>query len=115
VKKILVDENLPRTLLPALGAGAQHATDLGPRQSDEQLWLYARERGFVLLTKDTDFFDKLMLSGAPPKIVWVRTGNLRRVALEERITREWNSILTLLETSDLVEIHPDRLEAVSFG
>ncbi len=114
MKKVLIDENLPRTLVSALGPGARHATEFGSRLSDEQLWLKAREQGFVLLTKDADFFDKILLAGAPPQIVWVRTGNLRRAALEQRITGEWASILALLETSDLVEIHPDRLEGVSF-
>ena len=82
--------------------------------SDAQLWDYAREHGCVLLTKDSDFFDRLCLEGRPPKVVWVRTGNLRRSALEQHIQTHWPSIVGLLIQSDLVEVHFNQLEAIRF-
>jgi len=69
----------------------------------------------VILTKDADFFDRLSLEGAPPKVVWVRVGNVRRSELEARLVMQWPAIVAMLSTADLVELHADRLEAVSFG
>jgi predicted nuclease of predicted toxin-antitoxin system len=30
---------------------------------------------YVLVSKDTDFYQRSLLHGAPPKVVWVRIGN----------------------------------------
>ena len=112
---VLIDENLSPALASRLAPGCVHATALGPRLSDGRLWRYARDHGLVILTKDADFFDRLSLEGAPPKVVWVRVGNVRRSDLEARLVMQWPAIAAMLSTADLVEIHPDRLEAVSFG
>ncbi len=64
------------------------------------------------MTRDTDFFDRIMLDGSPPKVIWVRLGNIRKRDLEAKLLQLWPSIVNLLEDSDLVEIHPDSLEAV---
>ncbi|MDE0447226.1 MAG: DUF5615 family PIN-like protein [Spirochaetaceae bacterium] len=42
---------------------------------DTQVWQLARERGCVIVTKDEDFHRLSVLRGAPPKVVWLRTGN----------------------------------------
>lgn len=68
----------------------------------------------MVITKDADFFDRLVLEGSPPKVVWVRTGNPRRAVLEAEIARLWPEIERLLSKSELVEIHADRLEALRF-
>ena len=112
---MVIDENLPQTLVPKLGLRAVHATELGERLSDQQLWQHARQQGSVLLTKDADFFDRLSLEGPTPKVIWVRLGNLRRAALESAVLRHWPQVIELLETNSLVEIHPDRLEAINLG
>jgi predicted nuclease of predicted toxin-antitoxin system len=65
--KILLDENLPAELGRSLGVDTLHATDLGFRLTDDQLWYEAKRNGCVLVTKDTDFFDRMALVGPPPK------------------------------------------------
>lgn len=30
---------------------------------------------FLLVSKDTDFYERSLVFGAPPKIIWLRTGN----------------------------------------
>jgi predicted nuclease of predicted toxin-antitoxin system len=39
------------------------------------LWAYAREHRLVVLTKDNDFFERIILSEPPPQIVFITTGN----------------------------------------
>ena len=43
--------------------------------SDNDVWRYAKENGFVIVSKDSDFYEKSMLFGHPPKIVWIKRGN----------------------------------------
>jgi predicted nuclease of predicted toxin-antitoxin system len=111
----LVDENLPASLLQWIRTGAIHVTSLGARLTDRALWEYGRSCDATIVTKDADFFDLLAIHGSPPKVVWIRTGNLRRKDLETRIRTTWSEIESLLKAADLVEIHPGRLEAIQFG
>jgi len=115
VIRLLIDENLPATLATKLGCPCLHATDLGEQPTDKQLWDHGRREGWTLLTKDADFFERLALEGAPPKVIWLRTGNLRRIELETILMRLWPQISALLVSVDLVEVHGDRLEGIAFG
>jgi predicted nuclease of predicted toxin-antitoxin system len=111
VKHLLIDENLPSSLANVLPVSCSHATDLGIQPSDHDLWLHARQDDWVILTRDTDFFDRIILQGRPPKVIWVRLGNMRRSALEEHLLLHWPSITNMLESADLVEVHPHAIEA----
>ena len=113
--KILVDENLPAELGRSLGLDTLHATDLGFRLTDDQLWYEAKSLGCVLVTKDTDFFDRMALVGPPPKVIWARFGNMRRRDVVNLFIREWPDICRLLESSDLVEVFTNRIEGISFS
>jgi predicted nuclease of predicted toxin-antitoxin system len=112
VKHLLIDENLPSSLARLLPVACSHATDIGPQPTDSQLWVLARENHWTVLTRDTDFFDRIILEGPPPKVIWVRLGNIRKAELESLLIERWPAICNLLTDSDLVEIHPGALEAV---
>ena len=43
--------------------------------SDRQIWNYAKENGFEIVTYDADFYDLVSLLGHPPKVIWLRIGN----------------------------------------
>ena len=111
----LLDENLPASLATKLAASCRHATDLGEQLTDQEIWDHAREAKEVILTKDADFFERLVLIGPPPKVVWVRTGNLRKVELEVLLVAQFPRILELLGRADLVEVHPGHLETFRFA
>ncbi|HQW28153.1 MAG: DUF5615 family PIN-like protein [Verrucomicrobiales bacterium] len=108
--RLLIDENLPATLADLFPVESYHATRFGRNPSDQELWKAAREQDLVILTRDTDFFDRLMIEGPPPKVVWVRLGNLRRRELEMVLVEMWPRIEGLLENADLIEIHPRVIE-----
>lgn len=112
--RFLIDENLPDDLADALGAECGHAIKLGERPTDDALWQYAQREDRVILTKDADFFNKLTLHGSPPKVIWIRTGNMRRIELIAFMVQQWPIIRGLLDQADLVEVHRDRIEAIRF-
>ena len=78
------------------------------------LWQQACENDWIILTRDADFFDRLLIHGPPPKVVWVRLGNLRKKDLIETLVGRWPSIENQLKSYDLIEVYTDRLEALSF-
>jgi predicted nuclease of predicted toxin-antitoxin system len=77
--KLLLDENLSPRLAAALVdlyPGSLHLRDCGLRgASDARVWQYARENGFIVVSKDADFAQQSLLSGGPPKVIWLRIGN----------------------------------------
>jgi len=115
VKPLFVDENLPRSLCARLGMVATHATDHGERLTDEQIWERSRAADEIVLTQDADFFDRIILDGPPPQVVWVRTGNMRRCDLEDLLVRLWPDVDRLLASCALVEVHRDRVMGMVVG
>jgi predicted nuclease of predicted toxin-antitoxin system len=77
--KLLFDENLSFRLVRALAdiyPGSAHVRDVGLLGAeDPAIWAYAARHGFLVTSKDTDFYDRSALLGAPPKVVWLRIGN----------------------------------------
>jgi predicted nuclease of predicted toxin-antitoxin system len=77
--KLLFDENLsPRLVaLPAdLYPDSAHVHQCGLGSSDDgAIWKYARANGFTIVSKDSDFQERTILLGAPPKVIWLRTSN----------------------------------------
>lgn len=77
--KLLFDQNLSRHLVGQLRdvfPESEHVTALGlDAATDQEIWEYARERGHVIVSKDSDFRQLAFLHGPPPKVVWLRVGN----------------------------------------
>ena len=77
--KLLFDQNLSHRLVTLLAAefpGLQHVRNLDlSTATDSVVWEYAAKQGFVIVSKDTDFQQRAVLLGYPPKVVWVRLGN----------------------------------------
>ena len=77
--KLLLDENLSRRLVPFLQdawPGSSQVVLLGlERASDLEIWRYAGEHGYVLVTQDADFYDLSLARGLPPPVLWLRAGN----------------------------------------
>lgn len=77
--KLLFDQNLSWKLVRHLAdvyGGCMHVRDLGMAESlDTEIWRYAAEHGFTVVTKDADFLQRSLALGFPPKVVWLRIGN----------------------------------------
>lgn len=77
--KLLLDENLSRRIVPFLQAdypeSSQVALEGLERATDLEIWQYARDKGFAIVTKDSDFYELSLLHGTPPKVIWLQVGN----------------------------------------
>lgn len=83
--RLLFDENLSFRLVRELAdvyPGSAHVRDIGLRGAEDQrIWEYAAEHWFLLTSKDTDFYQRSLVYGAPPKVIWLRTGNVPTAAV----------------------------------
>ena len=77
--KLLLDENLSRRIVPGLQdkyPGSSQIALLGMEQFDDRnVWEYAKQYDFVIVTRDDDFRELLQLYGFPPKIILLTMGN----------------------------------------
>lgn len=62
------------------------------RADDRDIRDFARQEGFTLVTKDSDFGDLLLLRGFPPKVIWVRIGNCTTAEVEQLIRQRYQTI-----------------------
>ncbi len=107
--KWLVDAQLPRRLaqrLQALGHDATHTLDLpdGNRTTDAEINRIAAAEDRVVISKDSDFVDSLLLTGMPPKLLWVTTGNIRNAALVSLVESLLPDIDVAFQQSRYVEL-----------
>lgn len=77
--KLLFDQNLAPSLVRRLVdeyPDSAHTFTLGLGQADDrEIWEYARDHGFAIVSKDSDFHQLSVKEGPPPKVLWVRLGN----------------------------------------
>lgn len=80
--KLLLDENLSRRLVPFLQQAYPGSTQVAlvglEAQQDIAVWEFAKTHGYVIVTRDADFFEISQLKGQPPQVIWLRTANLSR-------------------------------------
>ena len=81
-------------------------TELIPPAKDSEIWKYAKEHGYTIMTQDSDFLNFIDTKGYPPKVVLLKTGNITRKQMEEILLKAKQSILDLhsFEEYGLLEI-----------
>jgi predicted nuclease of predicted toxin-antitoxin system len=111
LKGFLFDENLPRCLTVIPSLPIVHSTSFGKSLSDTTIWNYGQQNLLAIVTKDTDFSDRIMLSSPPPWIIHVRFGNLRRKEFHSLLAKMWPRIEALLPVHKLICVYVDRIES----
>ena len=75
--KYLIDVNLPYYLSLWDSPDFIHQKDIDDEWTDEQIWNYADKKNMTIITKDSDFSNKIVLRSPPPKIIHIRLGNMK--------------------------------------
>lgn len=96
--KLLFDENLSPKLVDALAheyPESTHVATVGMRGlTDHKIWDYCRLNGFAIVSKDTDFLERSIVEGLPPKVIWLDVGNAGTALIAELLRREQKRIET---------------------
>lgn len=99
--KLLLDENLSRRLVPFLQhafPGSTQVVLLGMESaSDKEVWLRAKDDGYVVVTRDADFQELSLVWGAPPQVIRLRTPNQTRAAVLKLLLDNKAAIISALE------------------
>lgn len=110
---ILIDENLPETLSCWQVDGIIHVRNLGNKVSDNDIWEYSHKNNLLIVTKDSDFSNRILTSTPPPRVVHLRIGNMRFQAMEKFISQHWEEILRLSASYKLVNVYIDLIEGIN--
>lgn len=87
--------------------GSIHVETVGlERASDRAIWEYAREHGYVVVTKDEDFTEMALVLGSPPQVIWIRRGNCSTRDIEMLLRQSYDPIHALGEdtTTGILEL-----------
>jgi predicted nuclease of predicted toxin-antitoxin system len=107
--RFLVDAQLPPALaqwLAEKGHSSSSVRDVGFLKSDDgSIRNFAREGGWVLVTKDEDFAEEEMEFRVGPPVVWLRIGNATNRVLFAWLEPLLPEIIRQLESGQtLVEV-----------
>ena len=107
--KLLFDQNLSPRLcdrLRDIWTDAVRVRSVGLATADDSaVWVYARQHGFTIVSKDGDFSGRSSLYGAPPKVIWLTVGNCSTAEIERRLRdhrEDIDAFATELDTTLLV-------------
>lgn len=94
--KLLFDQNLSPCLVARLAdlfPGSDHVYPLGLDQVlDVEVWDYAKDNSFIMVSKDADFSELSLLHGYPPKLIWLRLGNCTTTQIEKLLRSNYEAI-----------------------
>jgi predicted nuclease of predicted toxin-antitoxin system len=103
--KFLLDENLSKRLVPFLQADYPDTSQvvlLGLEQaSDREIWQYAKQHDYVIVTKDSDYQDLNELYGSPPQVILLMLGNSDKARLLKVLIDRKEDIQQLLSSPDI--------------
>lgn len=86
---MLFDANISFRILELIKSNIPNASHTSQHSlnsaTDINIWNFAQKNHFCIVTKDSDFNDLAITRGAPPKIIWLKVGNLKTDLLAEFI------------------------------
>lgn len=103
--KLLLDQNTSRRIVPELQTdypGSSQVALLGlDTASDAEIWQHALDHGFTVVTKDSDLEEMSLIRGSPPKVIWLRLGNVGNRAVLDTLIEHRTRIEELIEQDGL--------------
>lgn len=102
--KLLFDQNISFRIIKKLSehfSDCKHVSDCDLQDSDDvDIWEYAKRNTYAIVTFDADFYDISLINGHPPKIIWIRTGNLTTIEIAELLISKNTIIERFLHNDD---------------
>lgn len=73
MSKFLIDANLPFNIVSWRSDEFEFVVLLNDKWTDDEIWNYAKENNFIIVTKDADFSHRIMISEHSPKVVHIKS------------------------------------------
>jgi predicted nuclease of predicted toxin-antitoxin system len=98
--RLLFNQNISVHLVGSLSdvyPGSTHVSLIGlDRATDAEVFNYALDNGYALVSKDVDFAELAQEARRPsPKVVWLRLGNCTTSEIEETLRARQEAVAAL--------------------
>ncbi len=110
--KFLIDENLPDHLKVWSTGDFLHVTKIAKSIPDKEIWKYAFENNLIIVTKDSDFHERILYRDPPPKVILFKLGNTSTSYLEDFLSRYWKEIEDQINSVKLVIVFRNKIEGL---
>lgn len=105
MKLLLFDQHISPCLVNSLidiYPNSVHVSTIGMGSAlDIEIWQYARDNDYMIVTKDADFSEFGVMKGFPPKIIWIRRGNCSTQEIGIILRENYTAINNLSEDDDI--------------
>lgn len=106
--KVLFDQNVSFRIVNLLKdyyPEAKQVRLLGLENArDLEIWEYAKQNNYTIVTFDADFYELANIKGHPPKIIWLRMGNTSTKSIAKIMTSMQPVIIDFILSDDQEEI-----------
>lgn len=110
--KYLIDVNLPRYFSLWANDDYEFVVDTNDEMKDSDIWQYAKEKSLAIVTKDTDFSDLILLHEPPPRVIHIKTSNMKMRVFHQHLSGVWKQVCLLSEEYKLVRVYNDSIECI---
>ena len=105
--KLLLDANISWRIIKLVEddfSDCLHVKDIKITQpaKDLEIWEFAKQNNFTILTHDDDFEKLLLLKGAPPKVIILKTFNKNTKQIAELLISKREIIESFISNQDLM-------------
>lgn len=101
--KLLFDQNISPRIAKLLEKEFQEATQVRliglEDAADSEIFDFARRNQYSIVTFDSDFVDLSLVKGFPPKIIWLRTGNLTTKSIAALLLTNKQFVLSFIASN----------------
>jgi len=109
----LVDVNLPKYFNFFNDGSFIFVSDINLQICDTEIWDYALKNDLVILTKDTDFYNRFLVATIAPIIIYFQLGNCSLKQLHLYFNENWAKIQAEVVNSKLIIAKENHIECIS--
>jgi predicted nuclease of predicted toxin-antitoxin system len=101
--RLIADENISWRIKKLISWDILPVNEIKPgqRASDTTIWNFAKTNDYHILTFDEDFAELQNLYSYPPKVIWLRTGNLNTSQIATKLLSLEKEIADFLQADEL--------------
>jgi predicted nuclease of predicted toxin-antitoxin system len=100
--KLQLDENLSDRIISRIAdlfPGSTHIKAVGLKEADDRVvWEWVKQNGFTIASKDTDFHQRAIVFGHPPKFIWLRVGNCQTSLITNLLRSRYQVIRQFIQS-----------------
>ena len=109
----IIDANLPYRFSLWKSSFFIHVFEIDDSMTDEEIWNYAKENDLTIITKDSDFSNRVIYHKPPPRVIHLKFGNMKMKLFHKFLNDNWDEIEKISNSCKLTSVFIDRIEGIA--